>query len=79
MAKIARKYKPGIELNRLRIVLAEQNQTNKWLADKLGVTEGTVSKWVNNVHQPSLETLYDISIIFNIALHDLIQAHGPKK
>lgn len=79
MGKIERKHKQGIELNRLRIVLAEQNKTNKWLADKLDVTEGTVSKWVNNAHQPSLETLYDISVMFNIALHDLIHAHGPKR
>lgn len=72
MAKTARKRKPGIELNRLRIVLAEQNASNKWLAEKLGVTEGTVSKWATNSHQPSLETIHDIAVIFNLSLHDLI-------
>jgi putative transcriptional regulator len=45
----------------------------------LGVTEGTVSKWVTNTHQPSLETLYDISVIFGIDIHELIESTLPKK
>lgn len=34
--------------NRIRVVLAEQRLTNRWLADKMGVTEITVSRWVEN-------------------------------
>jgi transcriptional regulator with XRE-family HTH domain len=71
--------KEKIDLNRLRIVLAEKNKTNRWLADQLGVTEGTVSKWVTNRHQPPLETLYRISLIFKIDIHDLIESTLPKK
>jgi putative transcriptional regulator len=77
MAKKAKKEK--INLNRLRIVLAEQNKTNRWLAEQLSVTEGTVSKWVTNSHQPPLETLYKVSRIFEIDLHDLIESTLPKK
>ena len=77
MAKKVKKEK--INLNRLRIVLAEKNKTNRWLADQLGVTEGTVSKWVTNSHQPPLETLYEISLIFQIDIHDLIESTFPKK
>jgi putative transcriptional regulator len=66
-------------LNRLRIILAERNKTNRWLADQLGVTEGTVSKWATNTHQPPLERLYDISVIFKIDIHDLIESTLPKK
>lgn len=76
MAKKTKKEK--INLNRLRIVLAEKNKTNRWLADQLGVTEGTISKWVTNSHQPPLETLFKISKIFEIDLHDLIESTLPK-
>jgi len=31
-------------LNRLRVVLAEKNLQNKWLSEKLGVGQATVSK-----------------------------------
>lgn len=31
-------------INRLKIVLAKKYRTNKWLADRLGKDQGTVSK-----------------------------------
>jgi len=68
-----------LNLNRLRIVLAEKNKTNRWLADQLGVTEGTVSKWATNTHQPPLETLYQISLLFKIDIHELIESTMSKK
>jgi len=71
--------KEKVNLNRLRIVLAERNKTNRWLADQLGVTEGTVSKWATNTHQPSLETLYQVALLFKIDIHELIESTMPKK
>lgn len=46
-----------MKINRLKIVLVENDKTNKWLAEKLGKSEVTVSRWVTNEVQPSLETL----------------------
>ena len=43
------------KLNRIRVVLAERDLNNKWLSDKLGQDPATVSKWVTNTTQPSLE------------------------
>lgn len=40
--------------NRLRVVMAEKNITNRWLAAQLGVTEMTVSRWSTNKMQPSV-------------------------
>ena len=77
MAKQTKKEK--VNLNRLRIVLAEKDKTNRWLADQLGVTEGTVSKWATNSHQPPLETLYTVSILFSMDLRDLIESTLNKK
>lgn len=39
-------------LNRLKIVLVEQNKTGKWQAEQLGKSSSTVSKWCSNTVQP---------------------------
>lgn len=56
-------------LNRLRVVLAEKNLQNKWLSEKLGVGQATVSKWVTNTTQPSLEQLLRIAEAFRNSLY----------
>jgi len=60
------------ELNRIRIVLAELNKKNKWLADKLGKNQATVSQWCNNVRQPSVETLFDIAEAMDVNVRKLL-------
>ena len=62
----------NMDLNRLKIVLAEQKKTNKWLASQLGKDPATVSKWCTNSSQPGLETLRKIAEVFNIDIRDLI-------
>lgn len=39
-------------INRLKAVLANMNQTNKWLAEQLGKDTVTVIKWCKNTTQP---------------------------
>ncbi len=43
--------------NRIKAELAEQHLTSKWLAEKMGKSETTVSRWVSNKSQPSVEQL----------------------
>ena len=45
------------KLNRLKAVLAEQDKTSKWLAEQVGKSACTVSKWCNNSVQPDLQNL----------------------
>lgn len=59
-------------INRLKVVLAEQGRTNKWLAEKLGKNTATVSRWCTNEMQPSLETLIEIAKILGVDVRDLI-------
>ena len=40
--------------NRLRVILAEKEITNRWLAEQMGVTDMTVSRWKTNKVQPSM-------------------------
>lgn len=39
-----------VRINRLKIVLAEQNRKGKWLAEQLGKNEATVSDCVQIQH-----------------------------
>ena len=59
-------------INRLKVVLAEQRRTNKWLADTLGKDYTTVSKWCTNTSQPGLETLIKIAECLNVDARELI-------
>lgn len=60
------------KLNRLKAVLAEQDKTSKWLAEQVGKSSCTVSKWCNNVVQPDLNTLDKIARLLNVDKRDLL-------
>ena len=60
------------KLNRLKLVLVEKDKTGVWLAEQLGVTTVTVSKWCNNVTQPTLPTLDRIAELLEIDPRQLI-------
>lgn len=59
-------------INRIRVVLAEKERTNKWLAEKLGVTPNSVSKWCVNFSQPSLEKLVEIAEVLDVDVTELL-------
>ena len=61
-------------LNRIKVVLAEKQRTNKWLAEQLDKGEATISKWCTNRAQPSLETLVEIANVLQIDVKDLLQS-----
>lgn len=50
-----------IKLNRLKEILAREDKTTVWLAEKIGKSRVVVSNYVNNNTQPSLETLFQIA------------------
>lgn len=50
----------------------EKQRTSKWLAEQLGKSENTVSKWCSNKVQPSLEILYEIAKLLDIEVRTLI-------
>ena len=61
------------KLNRIRVVLAERDLNNKWLSDKLGKDPATVSKWVTNTTQPSLEALIAIANALEVPVQELVR------
>ena len=71
------------DINRLKLVLVEQERTSKWLAEQLGVNPSTVSKWCTNTSQTPLETLIQIAQHLGVTIQDLlrdtVQTQGVKR
>lgn len=61
------------KINRIKVILAERNKTNKWLCDELGVAQTTVSKWATNSSQPPMETFMRIAQLLEVNLDDLVR------
>src|SRR3712207_8440924 len=65
-------------LNRLKVVLAEKNMTNKRLAELVDKDPAMVSKWVTNVAQPNVEMLILISKLLEVSVDDLLWTEDRK-
>ena len=61
------------KINRIKVMLAEKEKTNKWLAEQVGKDPATVSKWCTNTAQPSLEMLLQIAKVLNVEVKDLLR------
>lgn len=68
-------------LNRIKVMLAEKGKTNKWLAEKLGRDQATISKWCTNACQPPLEALIQIAQCLEVDIKELIRVpeYNPYK
>lgn len=60
-------------LNRIKVVLAEKDKSNKWLAEQLGKDQATISKWVTNTTQPNLEMLLLIAKVLEVNVNELVR------
>lgn len=64
---------PNKIINRIKVMLAEKEKTNKWLAEQVGKDPATISKWCTNTAQPSLEMLLQIAKVLNVEVKDLLR------
>lgn len=64
-----------MKINRLKVVLAEKEKTNKWLAEQLGKSDVSVSRWVTNEIQPSMETFLEIAKLLDVDVKELINSN----
>ena len=62
----------GKDLNRIKVVLVEKHLTSKWLAEQLGKSTCTVSKWCSQKSQPDLQTIDQIASLLGVKRSDLI-------
>ena len=61
------------QLNRIKVVLADKQRTNKWLAEQLGKDKTTISKWCTNSSQPDLESLLKTAKFLDVEIADLVR------
>ncbi len=60
------------KLNRIAEVLNEKRMKNNDLVINLKVKKETVSRWVNNKQQPTLNTLNDIAKFLKVDIRELL-------
>lgn len=59
--------------NKIKVVLVDKKRTNKWLAEQMGCSPTTVSKWCTNVCQPPMETFVRIAEHLEIDINELLR------
>ena len=59
--------------NRIRVILADKMVTKTHLAEQLGVSKMTISRWCTNTTQPSALQLIEISQVLQCDLKDLYE------
>ena len=63
-----------IVMNRIKVTLVEQQKTNRWLAEQMGKSENTISRWCSNKSQPSIAQLQEIAILLDVDVRVLLKS-----
>lgn len=60
-------------VNRVKELRTAAGMTQKALADQLGVTVPTVSKWELGQRTPELERVFRMTLIFGVPIDEIVQ------
>ena len=60
-------------VNRVKELRMAAGMTQKALADQLGVTVPTVSKWELGQRTPELERVFRMTLIFGVPIEEIVQ------
>lgn len=63
-----------IVMNRIKVTLVEKQKTNRWLAEQLGKSENTISRWCSNKSQPSIAQLQEIANLLDVDVRVLLKS-----
>lgn len=63
-----------IVMNRIKVTLVEKQKTNRWLAEQMGKSENTISRWCSNKSQPSIIQLQEIANILDVDVRVLLKS-----
>jgi transcriptional regulator with XRE-family HTH domain len=61
-----------MELNRIRVVLAEKNIRQNQLAEMVGKNKNTIARICRNESQPTLAHLFEIANALDVDVRDLL-------
>jgi transcriptional regulator with XRE-family HTH domain len=70
--KIIKKNMSPKKINRIREVLEEKGLKNKDLIIHFKIKKETVSRWINNKQQPTLNTLNDLAEFLQVDIRELL-------
>ena len=60
-------------VNKVKELRTAAGMTQKTLADQLGVTVPTVSKWELGQRTPELERVFRMTLIFGVPIEEIVQ------
>ena len=63
-----------IVMNRIKVTLVEKQKTNRWLAEQMGKSENTISRWCSNKSQPSIAQLREIANLLDVDARELLKS-----
>ena len=61
-------------MNRIKVTLVEKQKTNRWLAEQMGKSENTISRWCSNKSQPSIVQLQEIASLLDVDVRELLKS-----
>ena len=61
-----------IVVNRIKATLVEKHRTSRWLAERMGKSENTISRWCSNKTQPSIQQFQQIATLLGVDIQTLI-------
>ncbi len=59
--------------SKINVMIAISEMSKKEVAEKLGVSQVVLSRWINNHNKPSLESAFKLAEILNCKVDDLYQ------
>ena len=63
-----------IVMNRIKVTLVVKQKTNRWLAEQMGKSENTISRWCSNKSQPSIAQLQEIANLLDVDVRVLLKS-----
>jgi putative transcriptional regulator len=66
-------------MNRIKLILAEQGRSQKWLARHIGRSYVVVNCYVNNHRQPTIGMLFQMSHVLNVDVRELLDPKAKAK
>lgn len=63
-----------IVMNRIKVTLVEKQKTSRWLAEQMGKSENTISRWSSNKSQPSIAQLQEIAKWLDVDVRVLLKS-----
>ena len=63
-----------IVMNRIKVTLVEKQKTDRWLAEQMGKSENTISRWCSNKSQPLIIQLQEIANLLYVDVRVLLKS-----